>query len=360
MGPGVGSEKIDGAAHLDASPAEAAPPGAVSGQRRSRVREQSGRYHRSVLEPSAACGRVLRRRKDGHPGTGSPRSGVAAVAGSRRTTWLRVLPSWDPVALCCPGCENREGGRQDRKTAYQRGIPGIPQPARQEGSLGPADPHRAGQSVGPQDQSCGGVSRTESQGPVPLHTNLFVLVESGGAVVCENPARRHCPGRVHLARRSSPQTEEIHSRLRQIGETISLDLYRPKTTYSYLRNHRDSSLVNHKRVARLMREDSLVGTELGSDRISIDGQEDGEIYVNLANRIKLTGVNQLWVADITFVRLKREFVYLAIVLDRFSRRVVGWNLDRTLTGRLPLVALEQALEDRRPAPALVHHSTPLP
>src|SRR5258708_33174109 len=105
-------------------------------------------------------------------------------------------------------------------------------------------PHRAGQSVGPQDQSCGGISRTESQGPVPLHTNLFVLVESGGVVVCENPARRHCPGRVHLAPRSSPQTEEIHSRLCQIGKTISLDLYRPQTTYSYLRNHRDSSLVD--------------------------------------------------------------------------------------------------------------------
>jgi len=119
---------------------------------------------------------------------------------------------------------------------------------------------------------------------------------------------------------------------------------------------RRGMLVNHKRVARLMREDSLVGTELGSSRISIDAQEHGEIYVNLANRIMLTGVNQLWVADITFVRLKREFVYLAIVLDRFSRRVVGWNLDRTLTGRLPLVALEQALEERRPGPGLVHHS----
>jgi transposase InsO family protein len=105
-----------------------------------------------------------------------------------------------------------------------------------------------------------------------------------------------------------------------------------------------------------MREDSLVSRELESSRISIDAQEHGEIYVNLANRLKLTGVNQLWVADITFVRLKREFVYLAIVLDRFSRRLVGWNLDRTLTGRLPLVALEKALEERRPGPGLVHHS----
>jgi transposase InsO family protein len=115
-------------------------------------------------------------------------------------------------------------------------------------------------------------------------------------------------------------------------------------------------LVNHKRVARLMREDRLVGTALESSPIPIDAQEHGEIYVNLANRINITGVNQLWVADITFVRLKREFVYLAIILDRFSRKVVGWNLDKTLTGRLPLVALERALEERRPGPGLVHHS----
>ena len=64
----------------------------------------------------------------------------------------------------------------------------------------------------------------------------------------------------------------------------------------------------------------------------------------------------MWVADITFVRLRREFVYLAVVLDKFSRKVVGWNLDRTLTARLPLAALEMALDARTPGPGLVHHS----
>jgi transposase InsO family protein len=72
--------------------------------------------------------------------------------------------------------------------------------------------------------------------------------------------------------------------------------------------------------------------------------------------MKVTGINQLWVADITYVRLNREFVYLAVVLDRFSRRVVGWALDRTLSSRLPLAALTNALEDRKPGPGLVHHS----
>ena len=115
-------------------------------------------------------------------------------------------------------------------------------------------------------------------------------------------------------------------------------------------------LVNHKRVVRIMREDSLIGAQLRPSSDSVDTEEPGEIYINLANRMTLTGMNQLWVADITFVRLKREFVYLAVLLDRFSRKVVGWNVDRTLTARLPLGALEKALRERRPGPGLVHHS----
>ena len=118
---------------------------------------------------------------------------------------------------------------------------------------------------------------------------------------------------------------------------------------------RRGMLVNHKRVARLMREESLIGTKLQSSSVSTEERRH-EIYINLANRMKLTGVNQLWVADITIVRLKREFVCLAVVIDRFSRKVVGWNLERTLTARLPLGALEKALEERRPEPGLVHHS----
>jgi transposase InsO family protein len=115
--------------------------------------------------------------------------------------------------------------------------------------------------------------------------------------------------------------------------------------------------VNHKRVARLMREDNFVGTELRQRLGDLpDPGDRGEIYINLANRLKLTGPNQVWVADITFVRLKHEFVYLAVVLDKFSRRVVGWNLARTLTARLPLGALEMALEGRTPGAGLVHHS----
>src|SRR5882724_8620337 len=81
-----------------------------------------------------------------------------------------------------------------------------------------------------------------------------------------------------------------------------------------------------------------------------------EMHVNLTGRMKVTGTNQLWVADISYVRLNREFVYLAVVLDKLSRRVVGWALDRNLTSRLSLTALNSALESRKPGQGLVHHS----
>jgi putative transposase len=111
--------------------------------------------------------------------------------------------------------------------------------------------------------------------------------------------------------------------------------------------------VNHKRVARIMHDDNLIAAAYEWPR---GRRGHMEMHLNLAGRMKVTGTNQLWVADITYVRLNREFVYLAVVLDRFSRRVVGWALDRTLSSRLPLAALTNALKDRKPGPGLVHHS----
>jgi len=115
-------------------------------------------------------------------------------------------------------------------------------------------------------------------------------------------------------------------------------------------------VVNHKRVARLMREDNLLAVQPKAYVVTTDSDHDLEVYLNLASRMKLTGVNQLWVADITYIRLKEEWVYLAVVLDAFSRKVVGWELDRNLTARLPIAALEKAIADRRPPPGVVHHS----
>jgi transposase InsO family protein len=114
--------------------------------------------------------------------------------------------------------------------------------------------------------------------------------------------------------------------------------------------------INHKRVARLMREDNLLAVQPRAFVVTTNSQHELQIDVNLASRMKLTGINQLWVADITYIRLQTEFVYLAVVLDAFSRKVVGWALERTLATRLAKAALEQAIAKRQPPPGLVHHS----
>ena len=103
---------------------------------------------------------------------------------------------------------------------------------------------------------------------------------------------------------------------------------------------RRGMLVNHKRVVRIMREDNLLAVQPRTFVVTTDSDHQFEVYLNLASRMKLTGINQLWVADITYIRLQQEFVYLAVVLDAFSRKVVGWALDRTLAARLPIAALE--------------------
>lgn len=90
--------------------------------------------------------------------------------------------------------------------------------------------------------------------------------------------------------------------------------------------------------------------------MTTNSNHEFEVHLNLAGRMKLMGIDQLWVADITYIRLKREFVYLALVLDACSRRVVGWQLGKTLAVRLPLTAPNQALVERKPGPGLVHHS----
>ncbi|MEO7859671.1 MAG: IS3 family transposase [Nitrospirales bacterium] len=115
-------------------------------------------------------------------------------------------------------------------------------------------------------------------------------------------------------------------------------------------------LVNHKRVARLMWEDNLLAVQPRAFVVTTDADHHLDVYLNLARRMTLTGIDQLWVADITYIRLRTEFVYLAVLLDGYSRKVVGWALETTLATRLPLEALHQALATRQPPPGLVHHS----
>jgi transposase InsO family protein len=115
-------------------------------------------------------------------------------------------------------------------------------------------------------------------------------------------------------------------------------------------------VVNHKRVLRLMEEDNLLALQPKRFVVTTDSDHSLEIAVNLARRMKLTAINQLWVADITYIQVWREFVFLAVVLDAFSRKVVGWELSRNLGDGLARKALGKAIAERQPAPGLVHHS----
>jgi putative transposase len=115
-------------------------------------------------------------------------------------------------------------------------------------------------------------------------------------------------------------------------------------------------VVNHKRVRCIMREDNLLCLRRRKFVVTTDSNHDRPVYPNVAGELELTGLNQLWVADITYIRLELEFVYLAVVLDAYSRRVIGWALERSLEDELTLAALRMALRERQPASGLVHHS----
>jgi transposase InsO family protein len=121
---------------------------------------------------------------------------------------------------------------------------------------------------------------------------------------------------------------------------------------------RDGLVVNHKRVLRLMRKDNLLCLRRRPFvPITTDSRHEWRVVPNLARGMVLSGLDQLWVADITYVRLLEEFAFLAVVLDAFSRRVVGWALEGHLRGSLATEALEMALQARRPVPgSLIHHS----
>ena len=114
--------------------------------------------------------------------------------------------------------------------------------------------------------------------------------------------------------------------------------------------------VNAKRVHRLLREDNLLCVRKRKFVVTTDSNHGRKVYPNLARGLVLTGMDQLWRADITYIRLREEFVFLAVILDAFSRRVIGWALDRNMEDGLTLTALRMALSRRSIQPGLVHHS----
>jgi len=115
-------------------------------------------------------------------------------------------------------------------------------------------------------------------------------------------------------------------------------------------------VANHKRVAKTMREEALTPDRVRKFMATTDSGHGEPVYPNLAGEIFPTGPDQLWVADMTYIRLRKEFVFLAVLLDAWSRKVVGYAISRYLDVRLTLAALEGAVASRKPAPGLIHHS----
>src|SRR5918992_2033180 len=121
--------------------------------------------------------------------------------------------------------------------------------------------------------------------------------------------------------------------------------------------HRRGIVVNHKRVLRLMKQDNLLCLRKKSLIVrTTDSDHNHRVYPNLVQGLEVSGINQLWVADITYIRLLREFIYQAVILDAFSRRCIGWALGQTLEAELAMGALRIALCTRQLEPGLVHHS----
>jgi len=119
---------------------------------------------------------------------------------------------------------------------------------------------------------------------------------------------------------------------------------------------REGFVAGAKKVRRLMRGDNLLAIRRRKFVVTTDSNHSCRVWPNLAQYLELTDINQLWVADFTFVRLEEEFAYLAVLLDAYSRRVIGWSLGQAMNSSLVVEALKKALESRRPLPGLVHHS----
>lgn len=153
-----------------------------------------------------------------------------------------------------------------------------------------------------------------------------------------------------------PSVERADAELEKMIEEI----VREFSGYGYRRITRHlrrlGRCVNHKKVLAIMRAKNLIKRRKRRFVKTTDSDHGLPVFPNLIRRFIPSGVNQLWVADITYIRLRREFVYLAVILDALSRRVVGWNLRDTLDRQLSLSALRMALIKREIGPGLIHHS----
>jgi len=154
------------------------------------------------------------------------------------------------------------------------------------------------------------------------------------------------------SRELSPEDQALIARIEEIAEDFATYGYRKIT--AQLR--RDGIVVNRKKVQRIMRERGLFAKKTRRFVKTTDSNHAYPVYPNLIKDLKVTNVNQVWVADITYIRVVAAFVYLAVILDLYSRKAVGYAVSRSLDTNLSLVALQMAIATRNPRAGLIHHS----
>jgi len=170
-----------------------------------------------------------------------------------------------------------------------------------------------------------------------------------------NPAR-HYRRLARLARLAREAGEAADSDLRDRVERVVLEM--PGYGYRRVTRHlaREGLVVNHKRVLRMMRAEGLLCRPKRRFVVTTDSNHGLRCHPNLIKDLEIDALDRVWIADLTYIRLGSGFVYLACVLDAYSRRCVGWALSRFIDTRLALAALEMALSARNPAAGLIHHS----
>jgi len=156
--------------------------------------------------------------------------------------------------------------------------------------------------------------------------------------------------------RAAPASRSEEVKLRDQMQRVALEWpsYGSRRITAELR--RSGWAVNRKRVQRWMREDNLLCLRKRKYVATTDSGHGWTVYPNLARSRVVSAINQLWLADITYIRLLEGFIYLAVILDAFSRRAIGWAVEERLETSLTLSALAMALQQRRPKGGLVHHS----
>ena len=162
--------------------------------------------------------------------------------------------------------------------------------------------------------------------------------------------------RTYYRLKDRAEIEQGHIELRDHIQQVALEW----PSYGYRRvTHelaRQGILANNKLVLRLMREDNLLCLRKRHFVRTTDSRHSLPVYPNLAGQMSVSGIDELWIADITYIRLLREFIYLAVILDAFSRRCIGWALEQHLRAELALEALKMAIGARGVKAGLVHHS----